>query len=187
MSMILAALMALPLASAADPPAIRSEMALAVGPGLTFPVNGRLEADVAYDRFRVNGNLNPGPPGYWPFWGAWGSVGLVGSLRVIGGAVMSAETLSCPAAAGSMCPIGPVPYGVVPFAGLAMRTDIGGCWLEFRPWVALAGTGAAYPVFSLVNAFMAGPPTLELGWRVAPHLGVSLQSSVVPLKLTYQF
>lgn len=187
MSLMVAALLALPLASAADPPAIRRELALAVSPGLVFPLAGRLEAGVAYDRFWVGGNLNPGPASYPPFWSTWGAVGLVGSLRLIGGAVMSAETQSCPAAAGSMCPSGPVPYGVVPFAGLAMRTDLGGCWLEFRPWVALAGVGAAFPPYSLLNAFMAGPPTLELGCQVAPNLGVSLQSSVVPLKVSYQF
>jgi hypothetical protein len=185
MSLTLATLAALSLASLPDAP-LRPELGVALGPGVLLPRGIGLEGKVEYDRFGVGGNLNLVEGASGPLWSAWASARLIGTLRVFGGATTGVGFPSC-SSSGPNCPTGPQPADTVPFAGLAIRADVGPSWFELSPSTLFGGPAPPFTPYGLVNAFIAGPPLASLGWQVTPHLSVSLRAGILPLAVAYGF
>lgn len=108
---------------------------------------------------------------------------------------------ACPTMPGIPCnpyASAPGPIGVT--LGLSANWTNGPWWVTARPTVniiprpmipPIPGSGGApifqAPFFDLILPVIGCPPVLEVGYKLSPHLGVSLRACTVPFAASYDF
>lgn len=114
--------------------------------------------------------------------GTWGHWDLLRSLGVIVGAnqYLAHPYGLEPGATQKNMSLLPQPIGLL--VGATYLYEAPSYWIRLSPSVTLTGLDGSG--FNLDRSLTYGPPLIEVGWRMWNQFGMSLQTSVTPLKLT---